>query len=373
MVITASSSVLPARLFGSDLAATGEPAEVVLRDDRIEVRAQHDELSCRFADLRIREVGFGRETGFELAWESARGDYAVHVLQSDAVQRLSLHPAFAALPQVHTLARTTRRRTLGQALGWLVILAIVLLPLILILVFVWQADRIAGILASKVPIEQEVRLGEAAFTSLRPSLRLIESGRASDAVQDIGGRLAAGSKYSYRFHVAQDASVNAFALPGGIVVVHTGLIAATDRPEELAGVLAHEIQHVEQRHSLRGAFKELGLRGLWAFVTGDVGSTIAGQAALELTSRKFSRDDESNADAGAFQMLIERRIDPSGMVDFFTTMSAEAKAEIPEFLSTHPASLERRRALRERADGLPKHSFEPLSMGDWPPLGSSPE
>jgi beta-barrel assembly-enhancing protease len=367
MVTTANPSFFAARLFGSDLPATGESAEFALHDDHIEVRTANRELSCQFADLGIREAGFGGETGYELAWESEAGSLALHVVQADAVHRLRLHPAFAALPEVHALATTARRHSLGRTVAWVVVLTTVLLPVLLILVFIAQADRIAEILVSRVSIEQEARLGEATFASLRPSLTLIEDGRMHDAVHELGSRLAAESTYSYRFHVAQDPSINAFALPGGIIVVHTGLIAATDRPEELAGVLAHEIQHVEQRHSLRGVFKELGLRGLWAYVTGDVGATIAGQAAVELTSRKFSRDDEGDADAGAFELLVKKQIDPSGMADFFTTMSAESKAEIPEFLSTHPASAERQRRLFQRAEESRTRSFEPLALGDWPP------
>jgi Zn-dependent protease with chaperone function len=373
MVTTANPSLIAARLFGSSLPATGESAELALYDDHIEVRVHHRELSCPFASLKIREAGFGGAMGYELAWESEAGSYALHVVQPDAVHRLRLHPGFAALPQVRALANTTRRHSIGRTVAWVVVLTIVFLPVLAILVFIAQADRVAEILASKVPIEQEVQLGEATFASLRPSLTLIENGGTHEVVQELGARLAAESNYSYRFHVAQDPTINAFALPGGIIVVHTGLIAATDRPEELAGVLAHEIQHVEQRHSLRGAFKELGLRGLWALATGDVGSTIAGQAALELTSRKFSRDDESDADTGAFEMLVEKKIDPSGMAEFFTTMSEESKAELPEFLSTHPAGAERQRRLLQRAEQLRTRSFDPLVLGDWPPIPKTVE
>ena len=373
MVTTANPSLIAARLFGSSLPATGESAELALHDDHIELRSHHRELSCPCADLEIREAGFGRETGYELAWESGASSYALHVVQQDAVHRLRLHPGFAALPQVRALANTTRRHSIGRTIAWVVVLTIILLPVLLILVFIAQADRVAEILASKVPIEQEVRLGEATFASLRPSLRLIENGGMHEAVQELGARLTAESTYSYHFHVALNPTINAFALPGGIIVVHTGLIAATDRPEELAGVLAHEIQHVEQRHSLRGALKELGLRGLWAFVTGDVGSTIAGQAALELTSKKFSRDDESDADAGAFEMLVEQNIDPNGMAEFFTTMSEESQAELPEFLSTHPANAERQRRLLQRAEQLRTRSFDPLVLGEWPPIPETVE
>jgi Zn-dependent protease with chaperone function len=373
MVTTANSSPIAARLFGFTLPATGEPATLSLHDDDIEVRAADRTLSCRLSDLQVREVGFGAQTGVELAWQSEAGMHAVQVLQADAVQQLRAHPRFAVLPAVVALAKTSRRHSVARTIGWVVIVSIVLLPVLLILVFIWQADRIAQVLVSRVPIEQEVRLGNAAFASLRPSLKLIEEGPLLNAVQELGGRLAAGSSYSYRFHVARDASVNAFALPGGIIVVHTGLIAATDRPEELAGVLAHEIQHVEQRHSLRGAIKDLGLRSVWAFVSGDIGATVAGQAAVELTSRKFSRDDESSADTGAFQVLVEKHIDPSGMTDFFTTLSAQSQADIPAFLSTHPASAERQQRLQQQAKDLRTLSFKPLAMGSWPPTESAVE
>jgi predicted Zn-dependent protease len=304
--------------------------------------------------------------GFELAWDDAGASYALHVLDPNAVRHLQSHPRFAASSDVQTLLRARSRRSVGRALGLTAIAAFVLLPLILILIFIWQADRLAAAFVDRIPIEQEKRLGSAAFDSLRPSLTLIEEGGSPAAVRSLGERLASGSRYTYQFHVAQDDSINAFALPGGIIVVHTGLIEATRRPEELAGVLAHEIQHVEQRHSLRGAIKNLGLRGLWAFVTGDLGGTLAGQAALELTSRKFSREDESEADAGAFDLLVRERIDPSAMADFFATMRERASTEVPEILSTHPASDERKRRLDELSKQR-TNPFEPLVVEKWPP------
>lgn len=367
MATIVSDGDLAARLFGENLPATGIDAQLALHEDRIEVHSEQRDLSCRIDELRIREVGFGSAMGFELAWEEAAASYAVHVLDSESVRRLQSHPRFATSSDVRALERVRSRRSLGRALALIAIAIFVLLPLILILIFVWQADRLAAALAHHVPIEQEVRLGTAAFASLRPSLELIEEGPSPAAVDSLGQRLASGSRYTYQFHVADDESINAFALPGGIIVVHTGLIEATRRPEELAGVLAHEIQHVEQRHSLRGAIKNLGLRGLWAFMTGDIGGTLAGQAALELTSRKFSRSDESEADAGAFDLLVRERIDPSAMVDFFTTMGERAEAQIPEILSTHPATSERKRRLSELSKQYAK-PFEPLVVERWPPV-----
>lgn len=358
-----------ARLFGAGVAPTGEPAELIVEGDHLDVHARDRLLSSSIAELRLREIGFGREMGLELAWEDAQGAHAVHVVEREAVSTLRSLPAIAALPEMQALSKAVRRRSIGRSIGWTLIATFLLLPLILILVLIAQADRIAAIAISRIPIEQEMRLGQSAFEGMRASLSLQESGPAYEAVQQLGARLSEGSSYRYRFHVARNEAINAFAMPGGIIVVYDGLIAATRRPEELAGVLAHEIQHVEQRHSLRAAFKELGLRGAWMLLTGDVGGTMIGQAALELTSRKFSRDDESSADAHAFDALVKHGIDPTGMVDFFTTMAQENRTKLPELLSTHPADAVRQRTLQERAAQIANKSFAPLDLGPWPPGG----
>jgi predicted Zn-dependent protease len=318
--------------------------------------------------VRVRKVGFGKQMGFELAWEESTGSVAVHVLEADAVRQLQSLPQFTNSTQIRELALQSRRGAATRSLGWLLLAIFVLLPVILIGVFLWHADRIAGAIAEQIPISHEISLGQQAFEGMRSSLTLIESGPAYDAVTTLGRRLAQGSKYPYQFHLARDESINAFAMPGGIIVVHTGLIAATQRPEQLAGVMAHEIQHIEQRHSLRGAFKELGLRGLWALVTGDIGSTLIGQATLELTSLRFSRSDESSADAVGLAEMAEHGIDPRGMVEFFATMEKHSGAKPPAFLSTHPADNERQEALAKQLNALPQRTYAPLSLGHWPPV-----
>jgi predicted Zn-dependent protease len=159
--------------------------------------------------------------------------------------------------------------------------------------------------------------------------------------------------------------VNAFALPGGIIVVHTGLIDAARRPE-----------HVEQRHSLEAVIRELGLRGLWAAVTGDFGSTIAGKAAMQLASLRFSRDAEREADVQGFETLLRHDIDPRGMADFFGTLAERGGAAPPAWLSTHPPSEARQRELRERARQVDDRAFAPLEPALWAaarPAATGPE
>jgi predicted Zn-dependent protease len=238
----------------------------------------------------------------------------------------------------------------------------------LLALLLFNSNRLAGWIAEKIPLKQEVDLGKQAFAGMRSQLQLRDDGPAYDAAKSIVAQLTKDSRYRYEVHITHDDTLNAFAMPGGIVVIHTGLIAATKRPEELAGVLAHEIQHVEQRHFIRGMIKELGLRGLWTAVTGDIGATLAGQAALEMTSLKFSRDDETEADNKGFDALVTAGIDPTGMPNFFKTMSAQAVDAPAAFLSTHPLSVDREKDLQQRVEKLPRHEFTALDFGTWPPL-----
>jgi predicted Zn-dependent protease len=293
---------------------------------------------------------------------------AVHVFDARTLAAIRASHEVKPLPQMAAFQANQRRDTVGRMIGWTALILFLLLPVLLILAFIWQADRIARAAASRVSIEQEAGLGEQAFASMKGSLKLVDSGPAHDVVQTLGTRLTQDSQYTYRFHVANDAAINAFAVPGGIVVVNTGLINATRRPEELAGVLAHEVQHIEQRHSLQAMIKDLGLRGLWMMLTGDLGSGLAGRAALELTSLSFSRDAEAEADAKGFDELVEAGIDPSGMGDFFTTMSKqEGSLAPPPLMSTHPASGDREAAMRAREAEVKDTAFIPLEMGKWPP------
>jgi Zn-dependent protease with chaperone function len=362
-----SSPYFPARLFGGASPATGEPAQFALEGDALRVIAGSKSHTVPLRELRLREVGTG-SIGLEFAWEADGALLALQVFEPAALDHVRTDARIRALPQMAALLAVRRRGKVVRAFGWSALAVFVLLPVLLIAVFIWQADRIAGAIATRVSIEQETRFGEQAFAAMRPSLDLQDSGPAYEAVQALGRRLTSDSQYRYRFHVAKHDAVNAFAVPGGIIVVHTGLIDATRRPEELAGVLAHEVQHIEQRHSLRAFIKDLGLRGLWMLLTGDLGSGIAGQAALELTSLSFSRGAESEADAKGLELLVEHGIDPNGMADFFVVMAQQQGAAVPPpFLSTHPASEDREQRLRERIARLGAREFRPLEMAPWPP------
>lgn len=357
---------IKALIFGPNLPSGGAWGLLNVRITGIEVTVNEQTHRASLAQLQLREVGFGKP-GIELAWQQGDEHWAVHVLDHEVAAQLLTQPIIANLPQVQALKSKRRTGNAGRKLGWSLLALFVLSPLLLLVLFFTQANRIAGWVADQIPIEEEVKLGRESFNNMKGQLKIQDAGAAFDAVTTIGQRLTQGSKYHYEFHVVQDDTLNAFALPGGIVVVYDGLIKATRRPEELAGVLAHEVQHVEQRHSLEGMVKNLGLRAVWSLVTGDLGDTLAGQAAVQLTSLKFSRDAESEADEKGFDALVKQGIDPSGMPDFFKTMSDKAADAPAAFLSTHPLSKDRDEMLQKRVTELKGKGFTPLGIEPWPP------
>lgn len=347
------------RLFGGGAPSTGEDAQLTICATQVEVRNARGTQRVPLAQLRVREV-ISAQGGLELAWDSRGATCAVQVFDPHSLRRLRAHPVLQELPQLAQLRRRERRSRVARTVGWGLVGIFVLLPVLVLLLFLWQADRIAGAIAGRIPVATEQQLGRKLFAGMSAGLKLQKEGPAVELVGAIGRRLAAGSRYTYEFHVAEDKSVNAFALPGGVIVVHTGLIEAVRRPEELAGVLAHEVQHVEQRHSLEALVRSLGLRGIWVAVTGDVGAGIAGDAAMKLASLRFSRSAEHEADALGFDLLVRHDIDPAGMADFFGTMREAAGPAPPEWLSTHPPSDARQRALQEKLETLGPRQFPPL-------------
>ncbi|MDQ2642058.1 MAG: M48 family metallopeptidase [Pseudomonadota bacterium] len=346
---------IAARLFGGGAPSTGEDAQLTFWSSQMEVRSARGVQRVPVASLRVREV-VSAEVGLELAWDTRGAPCALQVFAPAAVARLRSHPLLREMPQMTRLRATRMRSRAWRTVGVALLALFVLLPVLALLAFLWQADRIAGAIAQRIPVVREEQLGRQAFARMRGSLKLQEQGEPLRLVRGLGERLTRESRFRYEFHVAEDPAINAFALPGGIVVVHTGLIEATRSADELAGVLAHEVQHVELRHGLKGMLKQLGLRGFWAALTGDVAGTLAGEAAAHLTSLRFSRAAELQADAGGFDALVANGIDPQGMVDFFGTMEKAAGTTTPPWLSTHPTSAERQRALRERleASGSPR-------------------
>jgi predicted Zn-dependent protease len=251
---------------------------------------------------------------------------------------------------------------------WNTVLGILAGLAVLLVVAWWQSEAITGWIAGHVSMETEIGIGERALAQLELEHELTQEGPAAKAVTDIGTRLTQGSRYKYRWYVSDDKEVNAYALPGGIVVVNKGMIEAASSAEELAGVLAHEVQHVEQRHTLQQLIHAAGWAAVLAVALGDV-SAITAIVLHQLGNLRNSRKLESQADTEGMKALARAGIPLEGMATLFRKLQKEQErrgGEGPALLSSHPATEERIADLEQLARTI-ECACRPLSL-DWPSI-----
>ncbi|MBI3922978.1 MAG: M48 family metallopeptidase [Armatimonadetes bacterium] len=213
---------------------------------------------------------------------------------------------------------------------------------------------LTDVAVSKIPHKWETELGKLALRKALADKEVLQDPKVTEAIGSISSRLvqaARGQPYKFHFQVVKDQQVNAFALPGGEVVIMSGLIAASRTPEEFAGVLAHEMQHVIGRHGLRQMIHSLGIVVVAQIAFGGAGELLAilRNRAPRLLSLKFSRKQETEADTKGLELLHAARISPGGLISFFERLSRKegAVGEGLSFISTHPASKRRIADLRQ--------------------------
>ena len=352
-----------ATLYGRELHAAGVPVHARFVGNRLQIDGETD-FEIAAEQIRVDTGGFDHDRLY-LGWDTPAGRMSITPV--DAAARATLlgtAPAVLEAALRQHVQRNQRSRT-----KWIVLGSIAASVVLLLGGLWWSYGAVVGWAADHVPVDVEAKLGEATVAELKKSGKLIEDGPAVDAVREIGNKLTKGSRYQYHWAVLDEPSINAFAAPGGQVVVHRGLIAAAKTPEELAGVLAHEVQHIEQRHTLKSMINGLGVATLATVVLGDV-SAMAGVLAYQVGTLSYSRDLEAEADRLGLQALVRAQIAPAGMASFFRTLEKEAPQMPIELLSSHPATDARIDAIEAGIAALPKQEYLPLEI-DWPAVQAS--
>ena len=211
-------------------------------------------------------------------------------------------------------------------------------------------------------VEKEESLGESYvdLILMNPMFRELENETIDSAVDVIGDRLKEGLKqsdYQYRFVVFESEMINAFTVPGGNILISSGLIAFCDSPEELAAVMAHEMGHVEERHVLARLIKELGIDIL---TSGD--QYVLGEVTGILSSTSFDRKQEEAADLFAAELLERSNMEPRILATFFRKLEEESDNELMkhfEIISTHPNFGSR---IRNALSYKPSDDFEAIPL-----------
>ncbi|HVL36750.1 MAG TPA: M48 family metalloprotease [Burkholderiales bacterium] len=218
----------------------------------------------------------------------------------------------------------------------------------------------------------ERRLGESIVRDLRREPSFIDDPEISEYLGMIGTRLTQvtpGVRHEFEFFAIRDAAINAFALPGGFIGVHTGLLNAAETESELASVLAHEIAHVTQRHIARmlGQQQQMQLPVMAALAAAVLlgrsrpdlasGAAAAAQAGAVSLQLSYSREFERDADRVGLQALAAAGFDARAMASFFEKMQRSQRVAddgtVPGYLRTHPMSTERIADAQNKVAALP--------------------
>lgn len=218
----------------------------------------------------------------------------------------------------------------------------------------------------------EQKLGKAFIRQLRRQVEIIDNPQINHYINALGNRIASYSnnpEQQFYFFVVNEPSLNAFAIPGGFVGIHSGLILKTRSESELASVIAHEIAHVTQRHIARmiEASKGFSLPTIAALIAAAVLAGVTdngqiGQAAVAAVMAgniqmqiNFTRTHESEADRVGMQTLARAGFDPRDMPIFFERLQAASRyyGNVPEFLRSHPVTTDRIAEARDRAERYP--------------------
>lgn len=228
--------------------------------------------------------------------------------------------------------------------------------------YLWGIPILSTWVTAKVPVSWEESLGQSIVETLAPASRRCEDPAQEVFLRKIMETLnAPRSEHPYKFQVlvVDEPEVNAFAAPGGTIVVFRGLLEKIKTTEELAGVLSHEMQHILHRHSTRMILENVSLRLLLSAVMGDVNSAmnVGKEGVGVLATLNYSRQYEDQADAEGMRLILAAGIDPKGMISFFERIQQEEKSpSIPAYFLTHPkpeSRIRRLEAIAQEASGAP--------------------
>lgn len=231
-------------------------------------------------------------------------------------------------PWINKKSTRERGRVLlfiGGFVGSLLLLYLLLVPFI--------SEKLAG----TVEPETERQLGDAVFEAM--ALDSAQDSTASILLNEFFAAMEVETPYRIRIMAVRDNTVNAFALPGGRIVVYTGLLEQISSYPELAALLSHEFIHVHNRHATKSIFRKLGSQVFLGLVFGNMGAvtTVLVNHADDLKSLTYSRSLEKEADLEGLTLLLHRKIDPAGFTSLFRHLKAAAPASaLPEFLASHP-------------------------------------
>ena len=355
--------------FGDKFPASGAPCLIQVEGQGLTVTFASDAAEGQsefisFSGLNVSAGGLDHDQ-LVVKWAGQKGERTLYLKSADVIRTFrQAAPVHLNAPLERAAEQVRQVRHLHRMM-WGIIGGIILT---VVLGLWFGADLMVKFAVDRIPVEWEQKLGESAYRDFLSQQEVVKGSPAVSAVEEMTHRLIEqipDNPYKFDVTVVKSDVVNAFALPGGYVVVFTGLMKKAESGEEVAGVLGHELNHVLQRHGLERIVKQLGLVAMVSIVLGDQQGLVGlmKQLGVELLALKFGREQETEADLTGLQLLHRAKIDPSGMITFFQRLSEKDEGRT-EWLSTHPMSRARAERLKAELAALPKKTPVPFTF-DW--------
>jgi beta-barrel assembly-enhancing protease len=222
--------------------------------------------------------------------------------------------------------------------------------------------------------DTEEKLGELFWETYRRSEEVITDDRVISTIDSLLNHLCKKNEIdreTIHLHVLDKDDVNAFVLPGGHLVIYSGLVLDSDSQDEVLGVMGHELAHLQMNHVMRKLVKEVGLSALLAMAGGRNGDVVASTARM-LSSTAFDRSFEKEADLKAVDYLIEADVNPEPFANFLYKMSSrENSIAYQAWISTHPESEERSKYVVEYFEGKDFKKKPVIDTATWEKLKDS--
>ena len=249
------------------------------------------------------------------------------------------HPQCLSLLSKIATGQTSWFQKLYKKNGIVLLLAVLLVSAAVL----WTGYKIIPpFLIRFIPVKEEVKWGNQLFEYFTSDLKTDTT--ATRLMETITRDFVMSDRYPIQVTVVKDTIVNAFALPGGHIVIHSGIIEAMKEPEELYALLGHEAAHVNERHSLQGMMQNLTSSFLLSLISSDfngLGSDVLAQADF-LRGLSYSRKLEASADWKGQEMMMKNKINPAGMTGLMEALQkAHPESGNWSFLSTHPITSDR--------------------------------
>ncbi len=366
--------------FGDEFPANGMPCLVHVETHGLTIAFTADikrgqSESVPFTSIKVSAGGLDHDQ-LVLDWAGPAGQRTLYLKNPDVIRAFRQAAPDHLNRPLERAAEQVRQARQRHRIVWGVVGG-TLLALVFGLWF--GSDLLVKLAVNRIPVEWEQKLGESTYRDFLAQQDVIKESPAVAAVKEMTQRLAGqapNNPYTFDITVVKSDVVNAFALPGGYIVVFTGLLKKAESPEEVAGVLAHELNHVLQRHGLERIIKQLGFVAVVSIVLGNQQGLggIMKQLGVELMTLKFGRAQETEADLTGLQLLYRAKINPSGMITFFQRLAEKDEGRV-EWLSTHPMSSARADRLKAELAEMPKQDYEPFTS-EWAKvrtaLGTSP-